>query len=160
MPVALNRPRGYAVVALDHPKSGINVGQALRAAGCFGVALVVVGGKRYRYAPTDTMKAHRHLPFLQVDDVFGAIPHDCVPVAVDLVPGAEPLYSYKHPERAFYVFGAEDQTLGKRILDRCRDHVYVPMTSGCLNLAACVNIVLYDRAMKQQHLVQEWEARP
>lgn len=77
------------------------------------------------------------------------IPFDCVPVAVDLVEGAIPLPSYVHPERAFYVFGAEDATLGRKVTDRCRDKIYVPMAVGCLNLAACVNVVLYDRAAKQ-----------
>lgn len=149
MPVVPDRPRGYAVVALDHPKSILNIGQALRASGCFGVAMMVVSGRRYERSSADTLKAHRHMPLLQTEDVFQAMPFDCVPVAIDLVPGAVPLYGYAHPERAFYVFGAEDATLGSRITDRCRDRVYVPMASGCMNLAACVNVVLYDRAAKQ-----------
>ena len=149
MPISLNRPRGYAAIGLDHPKSAVNIGTALRAAGCFGAALVVVSGKRYHRVGTDTMKAYRHLPFIQTDDLWDAVPYDCVPVAVDLVEGASSLYSYVHPERAFYIFGAEDAVLGKRNLDRCRDKVYIPMVFGCLNLGMCVNVVLYDRAAKQ-----------
>jgi tRNA(Leu) C34 or U34 (ribose-2'-O)-methylase TrmL len=37
--------------------------------------------------------------------------------------------------------------LGERVLSWCRDVVYIP-TNGCLNLAACVNVVLYDRQSK------------
>jgi tRNA(Leu) C34 or U34 (ribose-2'-O)-methylase TrmL len=83
-----------------------------------------------------------------VADLFDAIPHDCVPVAVDLIEGARDLTHYTHPERAFYIFGPEDGTLGKAITDRCHDKVFVP-TAFCMNLAAAVNVVLYDRAAKQ-----------
>jgi tRNA(Leu) C34 or U34 (ribose-2'-O)-methylase TrmL len=60
-----------------------------------------------------------------------------------------PLPGYKHPERALYIFGPEDGTLGHDVLDWCRDVVYVP-TNGCMNLAATVNVVLYDRMTKTQ----------
>jgi tRNA(Leu) C34 or U34 (ribose-2'-O)-methylase TrmL len=139
--------RGYAAIGLDNPKSALNVGSALRAAGVYGAAFVAASGVRFGPGATDTMKAYRHLPLLRPDDVFDVIPYDCVPVGVDLVDEAMSLPQYVHPERAYYIFGAEDATLGKRVLSRCRDVVYVP-TSGCMNLAATVNVVLYDRLCK------------
>lgn len=139
--------RGYSIIALDHPKNGDNVGGCVRAAQIYGAAEVVVSGARYRWQPTDTMKGYRHLPVVCVEDIFTILPYDCVPVAVEIIEGAKSLFAYQHPERAFYVFGAEDATLGKRITDRCRDIVYVP-TDGPMNLAACVNVLLYDRAIK------------
>jgi tRNA(Leu) C34 or U34 (ribose-2'-O)-methylase TrmL len=153
----LVRPRGFCCVALDNPKTSVNVGSALRAAGVYGANMIVVSGLRYTKAPTDTMRHHRHLPLLQVTDLHDAIPFDCVPVAVELVSSAMPLPEYKHPERAFYVFGAEDATLDHRVLSWCRDVVYIP-TTGCMNLAATVNVVLYDRMCKMrarpnQHIV-------
>ncbi len=78
------------------------------------------------------------------DDVFDALPYSCVPVAVDRLDGATPLPTYKHPKRAFYIFGAEDATLGKRIVDRCAHKVMVP-THYSMNLAATVNVILCDR---------------
>jgi tRNA(Leu) C34 or U34 (ribose-2'-O)-methylase TrmL len=110
--------------------------------------MVAKTGQRYSHHSTDTMKAYRHLPLLQVDDLFEVVPHDCVPVAVDLLDGARCLTDYVHPERAFYIFGPEDGTLGRAITGRCRDKVYVP-TAFCMNLAATVNVVLYDRMAKQ-----------
>ena len=146
-------PRGYACIALDNPKNGENVGGALRAAGVYQADLVVLGGPRIKTLlkhPTDTMKAYKSVPTLIVDDdVFSALPYDCVPVAIDLLDDARPLPRYCHPERAFYIFGAEDATLGKRITDKCRDKVFIP-TLRCMNLAACINVVLYDRLAKQQ----------
>ena len=96
----------------------------------------------------DAAKAIRHVPLVNINDLRGLIPHDCVPVAVDLIDGARSLVDYVHPERAFYIFGPEDGTLGKAITDRCKFAVQVP-TKFCMNLAATVNVILYDRLAKQ-----------
>ncbi len=144
------RPRGFAAVALDNPKCVSNVGGTMRAAQVYGAALIVISGQRFykfKNSAADTMKAWRHTPVIETADVFDALPHDCVPVACDLVPGAIPLPRYKHPERAFYIFGAEDATLGSRILSRCRDVIVIPI-ERCMNLACTVNVVLYDRMAK------------
>jgi tRNA(Leu) C34 or U34 (ribose-2'-O)-methylase TrmL len=147
----MRRPRGYAAIGLVNPKTPANIGGVIRAAGCYNASLVVMSGHRpmrIGHLATDTQKAYRHIPHIIVDNVFDAVPYDCVPVAVDLLDDAKPLPSYHHPERAFYIFGPEDSTLDKSITDRCRDKIYVP-TTYCMNLAACVNIVLYDRMAKQ-----------
>jgi tRNA(Leu) C34 or U34 (ribose-2'-O)-methylase TrmL len=138
---------GYAAVGLHHPKTLRNVGGVLRAAACFGAALVVVSGVRYRVQPTDTGHAYRHIPLLQVADLRTVIPYDCVPVAVERRAAAVPLPDYDHPERAFYIFGPEDGDLGARAFAWCRDVITIP-SQDSLNLAAAVNIVLYDRIAK------------
>jgi tRNA(Leu) C34 or U34 (ribose-2'-O)-methylase TrmL len=138
---------GYAAIGLQNPKNPHNVGGALRAAFCFGVAMVAVSGVRYRAQRSDTAQTYRHIPLLQVDDLHTVIPYDCVPVAVELHPSAQPLPAYQHPERAFYIFGPEDGDLGNSVLRWCRDVVFIPAYHS-LNLAAAVNILLYDRAAK------------
>lgn len=159
MPVQLDPPsaetvsqRGFAAVGLVNPKTRENVGSALRAAGCYDVSLVVVSGMRPDHYMgricTDTQKAYRHIPTLRVPDVFDAVPFDCVPIAVDLLPNAKSLVEFHHPERAFYIFGPEDGTLGAAITNRCKYAVQVP-TRYCMNLAATVNVILYDRLAKQ-----------
>ncbi|HDL01916.1 MAG TPA: TrmH family RNA methyltransferase [candidate division Zixibacteria bacterium] len=139
--------RGFACIGLDNPKTPANIGSVLRAAGNFNVAMVAISGKRYQCSSTDTMKSYRHRPFLQVDDLKSIIPYNCIPIAVDLIPNAIPLPRYVHPERAFYIFGAEDATLGHRTLSFCRDVIYVP-TNQCMNLAGTVHVILYDRMVK------------
>ena len=140
--------RGYAAIGLHCPKTDANVGSALRACGCYGAVFLAASGQRYNKHGTDPQKRYRHMPFFQVECLRSIIPYDCVPVAIDLIDGAEELSSYKHPERAFYIFGPEDGTLGKAITDWCRDTVYID-TVFCMNLAATVNVVLYDRKTKQ-----------
>lgn len=141
------RPRGYACVGLHEPKIAANIGSVLRSCGCYGVAMVAISGNRYKHVPTDTQKAWKHFPFLEVADLEAVIPLGSTPVAVELLDDAIPLPHYTHPERAFYIFGGEDRTLGDDVLKWCRDRVQVP-TCFCLNLASAVNVVLYDRMAK------------
>lgn len=141
--------RGYAAIGLDNPKNNLNVGGVLRAAQAYDAAMVAMSGDRIKKpGVTDTGKSYRHIPFLRTDDILDVIPYDCVPVAVDIIPGAISLHKYIHPERAFYIFGAEDATLGTRITSKCRDVIYIP-TQICMNLAATVNVILYDRLAKE-----------
>jgi tRNA(Leu) C34 or U34 (ribose-2'-O)-methylase TrmL len=142
--------KGYACVGLVNPKTPENVGSVMRASGCYGVNSVFYTGTRYDLAKqfcTDTKDVHRNIPLIGVEDLKAIIPMGCVPVAVDLIEGAKSLPEYKHPERAFYIFGPEDGTLKKEITNFCRDVIYVP-TNGCMNLAAAVNVILYDRLAK------------
>lgn len=139
--------RGFACVGLQNPKYSENVGGVVRACGNYRASLLIISGRRYERQATDTMKMYRHMPLLQVANLKDAIPYDCVSVAVEILGDAIPLPEYHHPERAFYIFGAEDATLGKNITSWCRDIVYIP-TNQCMNLAATVNVVLYDRLAK------------
>ena len=144
--------RGYSCIGLWNPKNDINVGRVLRACGNFNVAMLAVAGKRnkYRKVSADTMKAYRHIPMLQIDDLHEVVPYDCIPIAVDLVDGAREIFDFVHPERAFYIFGPEDGTLGKEILSWCASAIYIP-TNRCMNLAATVHVVLYDRMLKRRN---------
>jgi tRNA(Leu) C34 or U34 (ribose-2'-O)-methylase TrmL len=144
--------RGYAAIGLHQPKTPANVGSVLRAAHCYESAMVAMTGKRYHGAPTDPQKGYRHIPLIQVENLRDAVPFDCIPVAVDLLARARPMHNYVHPERAFYIFGPEDGTLGRQITDWCRDVIYIP-TAHCMNLAATVNVVLYDRMVKRGEII-------
>lgn len=146
--------RGFTAIGLVSPKTPSNVGGVMRAAGCYGVNMVAVEGERGARSvglvtqnSTDTMKAWRHIPTLLTDDLFSVIPVGCVPVAVDLMPGAVSLVDFVHPQSALYIFGPEDGTLGVNHAKLGMARVFVP-TARCMNLAATVNVVLYDRLAK------------
>lgn len=140
--------RGFAAIGLMRPKDKANVGSVLRAAFCYDVAMVAIQGDRTPVrSHVDTPVAWKHIPVLRGEDLRALIPYDAVPIAVDLVEDAVELPAFQHPQRAFYVFGPEDGTLGKATLDWCVHRVMVP-TRSCMNLAATVNVVLYDRLAK------------
>lgn len=142
--------RGYFGVGLVTPKFAKNIGSALRACGCYDASFLSCSGHRYKSVCTDTQKAFRHIPLYNPTDILESCPSDCPIIAVDLVENAIPLNRFVHPERAFYVFGPEDGTLGKEILDKAAYKVYIP-TKYCLNLAMAVNTVLYDRTAKLEN---------
>jgi tRNA(Leu) C34 or U34 (ribose-2'-O)-methylase TrmL len=140
--------KGYAAIGLKNPKTPSNIGSSLRACHCYGASMIAIEGTRFKKSATDTYNEQLNTPVIETYDLHSIIPFDCVPVAIELIDGAQSLIDYVHPDRAFYIFGAEDATLGKKTLSWCRDVVYVP-TNGCMNLAATVNVVLYDRLSKQ-----------
>lgn len=133
-------------IGLHNPKNAVNVGHILRAADAYFADIIIIQGKRIDSA-TNTSKAEYRIPVLKCDDLHKYIPHGCIPIAVDLVEDAIDLRYFEHPQNAFYVFGTEDATLGKKVLDWCKYKIYVP-TKICMNLSACVNVVLYDRMLK------------
>ena len=138
----------FASIGLVRPKDKWNLGGVLRAAHCYNAKYVAIENLRAHIkCYQDTTKAYRHIPVTRGDDLFEMVPYGAVPVAVDLVEGAVDLPSFEHPERSFYIFGPEDGTLGSSITDRCPHKVMVP-TQFCMNLAATVNVVLYDRLSK------------
>lgn len=75
--------------------------------------------------------------------------HGLVPVCVERRPEAESLTTFVHPEHAIYVFGPEDGNVPKGWRHFCHRFVNIPtLNDGPLNLAASVNVVLYDRMAK------------
>ncbi len=137
-------------VGLINPKSPSNVGAVMRAAGCYQVDSVLYTGERYARAArfqTDTKDVSLKIPLTQVDSFLTQIPEGAKVVCVELVEGATPLPVFQHPDNAFYVFGPEDGTIEQEVIDIADAVVYVP-TIGCMNLAASVNVLLYDRLAK------------
>ncbi len=125
----------------------------MRAALCFEARLVIIAGAppelNVRKISTDPSRAYRHVPVLEVDDVFDAMPEDCTAVAVELTDDAVDLTTFVHPERACYVFGPENGSISEEVLVRCNTRVMIPTTLS-LNLGMTVNIVLYDRLAKMR----------
>ena len=142
------------IIGLSNPKSPENVGSVLRAAGNFGVDSVFYTGQRYPRAvelnpdiPKMSRSVSEHIPISGVSCLIDAIPENMNIICVEFAENAIPLPDYQHPDNAFYVFGPEDGTLSQDVIDRADAVVYVP-TIGCMNLAATVNVVLYDRLSK------------
>jgi len=143
---------GFSVIALVEPKKSANVGGVMRAAHCFRVSMVVLAGnhpKLYiKKIPADTTKTWKHIPIIQVDDPLSVVPFGAESVAVEIIEGAKQLPEFRHPERAYYLFGPEDGSIPKEVLSQCT-HTEQIDTRHCMNLAATVNVVLYDRLAKE-----------
>lgn len=138
------------LIGLLDPKSPTNVGAVMRAAGCYQVDAVRYCGDRFDRAAryqTDTKGMLGRIPLVRSDDLLDGLPADMKVVCVELAEGATPLPGFVHPDHAIYLFGPEDGSLPQSLIDRADHVVYVPTTT-CMNLAASVNVLLYDRLAK------------
>ena len=141
---------GYFGIGVCLPKTGPNVGTLLRSAFAFGAAFVFTVGRRYPKQATDTLQAWKHIPlyhYIDADEFLLAIPHACVPIAVERMDEARPLPEFSHPERALYILGPEDGSVPASILKHCKATVQIP-SAYCLNVAVAGSIVMYDRIAK------------
>ena len=141
-------------IGLINPKSPDNVGAVMRSAGNFRADSVCYTGKRYPLAlqrnpaaPDMRRKLSQDIPIYEVSCLIDSAPEDMKIVCVEFAENAIPLPEYQHPQNAFYIFGPEDGGISQQVIDRADAVVYVP-THGCMNLAATVNVVLYDRLSK------------
>jgi tRNA(Leu) C34 or U34 (ribose-2'-O)-methylase TrmL len=145
-----------AAIILCNPKYPHNVGQVVRAASCYAVPEVLVTGNRvelegrpgYRLPREERMRGRYRVDLRRVAQPFGELPAGTVPVAVELVPGAEDITWFEHPDDAAYVFGPEDGTLDVAVRRLCHRITYLPMLH-CANLASTVFMVLFDRHSKR-----------
>lgn len=138
------------IIGLNNPKSPTNVGAVMRAAGCYQASQVRFNGTRYSRAAkfqTDTHNARQHIELTEMQDLTANLADDVKIVCVELALGATALPNFVHPEKAIYLFGPEDGSLPQELVDKADHVVYVP-TVGCMNLAATVNVLLYDRLAK------------
>ncbi|BBB30082.1 RNA methyltransferase [Neptunomonas japonica] len=143
-------------IGLVNPKSPTNVGAVMRAAGCYRASAVFYTGARYSRAAkfnTDTKDVRNNITLAGVDCLLEHVPVGSKVVCVELVEGATSLPEFEHPDNAFYIFGPEDSSLDQQVVDRADAVVYIP-TVGCMNLAATVNVVLYDRLAKSSLVVE------
>lgn len=147
-----NTPAVY--IGLDNPKSPGNVQAILRAAGNFGADGIIYTGQRYPQAmqrnpaPDLARKTGRGIPLTQVDNLLDLPTNDLQIVCVEFAENAIALPEFRHPDRALYLFGPEDGTLDQATINQSDAVVYIP-TSGCMNLAATVTVVLYDRMTRR-----------
>ena len=140
--------RGFSCIGLYNPKTDANVGGALRAASCYSVSMVSIQGIRYQRTSSDTTVAYRHIPMIHTESLIDSVPFDCIPIGIELNHKAKDIRTFQHPERAFYIFGPEDGSIPENVLDRCKFILKIN-TKVCMNLAATVNVVLYDRHLKR-----------
>jgi len=126
----------------------------MRSAGNFGVDSVFYTGKRYPRAlmrnpglPDMHRKVGQTITLSEVDNIFDVAASTMKLVCVEFAEDAVALPKFEHPDNAFYIFGPEDGTMSQAMIDRADAVIYVP-TINSMNLAATVNVVLYDRLAK------------
>ena len=149
-------------IIMFNPKYPHNVGAAVRACSCFDSNLIIFTGDRvslepkgkkgYRLPREERMKGYKHVKLINDEYPFNRFSKDqgkwkITPVAVELRPNAEQLPHFVHPENPVYVFGPEDGSIPQIYLKHCQRFLVIP-SPFCLNLAASIYVILYDRIAK------------
>lgn len=143
-------------MVLVNPKYPTNIGQAWRVCSGFGIRQLWLTGDRILRAINDLsrlpreerMKGYQGVQLIHDERFFDRF-DDAVPVCIELREGSQNLPWFEHPENALYIFGPEDGSVRKPIVNECHSFVFIP-THHCLNLACATGIVMYDRRMKRQ----------
>ncbi len=143
-------PPGIILINPRHPH---NVAATIRACSCFGVPTLFWTGSRVdpsqydRLPREERMKGYRDVTWIHSDRPFDHF-KNAFPVCIEIHPDSIALPDFVHPDNAVYVFGPEDGSVPQVIRRLCFSFVHIP-SFHCLNLSAAVNVVLYDRAMKE-----------
>lgn len=127
-----------------------NVGTALRTASALGIAdFFCTIGDRYIRPRSDTIYSNYRHPVFSFDnfDAFiASFPQHCQLIAVEQHDKARCLSEFEHPQRALYVFGAEDEGIPRKYVDQIKQKICLPSPIGIsMNLSACASIVMWDR---------------
>jgi len=142
--------RGYFGIGVEGLSKPMNLGSVMRSAHAFGASFVFTIGSSYAEtdgAKSDTSRAPAHVPFYEFENLEAMrLPRDCSLVGVELIEGAVELPSFRHPQCAAYVLGAERGDLSPPLIARCSHMVRIP-TEFCVNVGVAAAIVMYDRIM-------------
>ncbi|CAN8064706.1 unnamed protein product [Agarophyton chilense] len=142
-------------IGIIRGKTASNHGSLWRSALQLGASLTFTIGKRYDKkveGSADIYKTHRQIPCISYNDVASFkhnAPLDAQIVVIEY--GGASLVDFKHPKRALYVLGSEDNGVPPAFVKSAHCHVSVPTAEGrpsSLNVAAAGAIVLYDRYAK------------
>lgn len=155
MAIVAGRPRIITspAVVLTDPKWAHNVAGAIRSCSCFGISTLIWTGERVnpetmdRLPREERMKGYRDVYWEMNQRPFDLFP-DAIPVCIELVPNAENLVTFEHPENAVYIFGPEDGSVPQVFRRHCHRFLFIP-SAHCLNLSTALAIVLYDRIAKR-----------
>lgn len=145
-------------VIMTNPKYAHNVASAIRCCSCYGLDTVIwtpdrsgdlrVNPEQMERLPREErMKGYKSVYWEANKRPFDLFP-DAIPVCVELVPHAENLAQFSHPEKAVYVFGPEDGSVPQVFRKFCHRFVFIP-SAHCLNLSVALGTVLYDRRAKR-----------
>lgn len=140
--------RGYFGIGVEGISKPMNVGNLLRSAHSFGASFFFTVNPTVDVKAmkgSDTSDAFGHIPFYTFDKPADLLlPQNTALVAVELLPDAVELPSFRHPQNAVYVLGPELGSVSKEMQARCDYAIKIPM-KFCVNVGVAGALVMYDR---------------
>jgi len=144
------KDNGYFGIGCFGMKTHHNYGTLFRTAQILDADFIFLIGSRFVRQASDTMCSWRHLPLFEYsdfDDFQSHRPYDCKLIGIEMSTRSVPLVDFKHPKRASYLLGAEDNGLPRDIMDSCQEIISL-YGERSMNVSVAGSIVIYDRIMK------------
>lgn len=148
--------RGFFAIGIERNKTRINLGTLWRSAYLYEAAFVFTVGVRYDPSKdcghADSFKTHRSIPLMHFENseqLIESLPYACHLIGLELDERSQCISTFKHPEQACYVLGAEDHGLTKDMSDRCHQLVQLPGRFS-MNVACAGTVVMHDRWTKSE----------
>ena len=143
---------GYFGIGIERGKTEFNYWTLFRTAQIFEASFLFIIGAKFSVGAPDTMKSYRHMPvfsYKDFDDFQEHRPFDCRLIGIELDKDAKDIITYKHPKRAVYLLGSEDNGLSRKAKEACQELIILPGERS-LNVSVAGSIVLYDRIAKEK----------
>ena len=141
--------RGYFEIGIYMCKNSLNYGTLWRSAYQLGASGIFLIGHRFRKQSSDTLDAHKHVPLREYENFEhfqSCRPYDSQLVTIET--GGKPLVGFKHPERAIYLLGAEDNGLPTHVIEKSQHVVSIESVNNkSYNVAVAGSIVMYHRIL-------------
>ena len=140
----------YFGIGIYNPKTQENVGSLWRTAFTLGASFIFIIDAKYKKKSSDVLKVWSKIPLFQyesIDAFLQTVPYSCKIVGVEMDKKAIPIKEYKHPDRAIYLLGSEDNGLTNELKNKCQDLIILPGENS-MNVAAAGSIVIFDRINK------------
>lgn len=147
-----SKEESYFGIGIFRPKTEENVGSLWRTAYILGASFIFIIDSKYKKKSSDILKVWSKIPLFQfesIDAFLKTVPYSCKIVGIEMDDSSIPIKDYKHPERAIYLLGSEDNGLTNSLKNKCQDLIILPGEES-MNVAAAGSIVIFDRVNKMQ----------
>ncbi|KWZ75720.1 RNA methyltransferase, TrmH family [Alloscardovia omnicolens] len=147
-------------VAVENWTHDFNIGSIVRTANAFTAnAVHIIGPKKWNRKGSLMTELYQHVHHHAsidefIDNLTARAEQEGKPrpriIALDIVPGAQPIERYDFPENCVMIFGAEGPGLTSQALERADDVVYISQTGSVrsLNAGAAAAVAMHTWVMQ------------
>lgn len=145
-------------IGILYPQHDENMGTLWRSALIFGVDFIFTIGKKFIKQTSDVYESYKSIPcfyYSNFEDFYAHLPYNCRLIGVEMCEKAQSIEKYKHLAHCVYLLGSEHTGIPHSVLEKCHEIIQLP--KGNYNVAMAGTIVLYDRYLKKQVNVLNYE---
>jgi len=133
-------------IAIENWQRDFNMGTIIRTANAFNIQKVhIIGRKQWNKRGAMVTDLYMNIEYHADVEAFERAVHGKTLIAIDIVPGAEPLSQVALPEEAVLVFGSEGPGLSKELLSRAKQTIMIEQfgSTRSVNVGVAAGITMY-----------------